>query len=107
MFTDGTVDVGGGRVRNELDIKTGKLANGVTWKLLAWFPSSEAPERHTELGVGHGQRDLLFIFDLVEKSGKTRGDFSFHERGDFLQSCSGTVEFLEALQLQPVDDELD
>lgn len=55
----------------------------------------------TELGIGNGQRNLLLILNLIQQAGKARSNLSFHKRSHFFQSCSSTVEFLEALQFHP------
>lgn len=106
MLTDGTVDVGGGRVGNQLNRKVGKLANGVTFTIItvsSLYAAKDATiASHTQLGIRNGQRHLLLILDLVKQAGKTRRNFSFNERSNFLQSSSGAVEFLEALQLKPI-----
>lgn len=58
--------------------------------------------KRTELGVSDRQRNFLLIFDRLEEVGKTRGDLSLDDGGNFFQSRSSAVELLESLELQPV-----
>lgn len=89
VLTDGTEDVVGAGVSNQLNVKTGKLADGVSYSQpqLAYILREEIlQDRPTELGIGNGERHLLLILDSVKKRGQGGGDLALHDGGSLLQS---------------------
>lgn len=70
--------------------------------ILFFFFSSIFATTLTQFGIGNGQGDLLLILNLIEEAGKARGNLSFNEGSNFLESSCSAVELLKALQLEPI-----
>ena len=78
MFANSTIEVCGGVVCDSFNFESWNLANCVS-----------------ELRICDSQRDLLFFFQWVEKSGQAWSDFAFNDSSCFFQSSGSTVELLK------------
>lgn len=66
MISDSTVKLSRCGIGYGCDGQLGKLVNGIAYSSISLkLLNCEVNTSHTELGICHGQRDLLLIFDGV------------------------------------------